>query len=360
MAGDERDVVAERGEALALFVKDPRIADAMNRRQVTDLLRRHAGILAISGPLARLTLKALRHRTKIVYAHQVAPPAPHFADFAPTFGPEQLDAHLTTLERHFEFAPLADVLASDGRDSSLLAVTFDDGFDLISSGGKAVLDAHGVKATTFVLTAMLDNRGLMWRNKLSAIRALRAPDAVVSAYNRVTAQVAGAPIRESSQLLGAAMSWDMGRKDELADELWAACDMPPLDEYIEEHRPYLSREQLATWLADGHGVGLHTDSHPDCSRLDADGVRAEILGPARRLSAELGVSNLAFSYPFGRRVRTELEPLLAEDGLLQCALGIRGFSPAGTSPMRLDRASIEGDMRFSVYGKAFLDFPRAS
>jgi len=330
----------------------------MNRRQVTDLLRRHAGILAISGPFARRTLRELARRTKIVYAHHVGPPAPHFADFGPPFRPEDLDAQLTELERHFEFAPLADVLASS--ESSLLAVTFDDGFDLVGTGAKAVLDAHGAKATVFVIVDFLDNRGLMWRNKLSAIRALRPSDAYVTEYNRVTTQVGAPPIRAASELMRAAMGWEMARKDELADALWEACDMPPLAEYLDEHRPYLSREQLATWIADGHSVGLHTATHPDCSRLDADGVRAEILEPARALSRELGVAPLHFSFPFGRRVRPELAPLLDRDGLLTCALGIRGFAPTGTNPMHLERASIEGDMRFSVYGKAFLDFPRAS
>jgi peptidoglycan/xylan/chitin deacetylase (PgdA/CDA1 family) len=252
------------------------------------------------------------------------------------------------------------VLASNGRESPLLAVTFDDGFDLVGTGAKAVLDAHGAKATVFVLTDFLDNRGLMWRNKLSAIRALRPPDAYVPEYNRVTTQVGAPPIRAASELMGAAMGWEMARKDELADALWEACDMPPLAEYLDEHRPYLSREQLATWIADGHAVGLHTATHPDCSRLDAEGVRAEILEPARALSQELGAAPLHFSFPFGRRVRPGLAPLLERDGLLACALGIRGFAPTGTSPMRLERASIEGDMRFSVYGKAFLDFPRAS
>jgi peptidoglycan/xylan/chitin deacetylase (PgdA/CDA1 family) len=332
----------------------------MNRRQVTDLLRHHAGILAISGPFARRTLRGLARRTKIVYAHHVGSPAPHVAAFGPAFRPEDLDAQLTTLARHFEFAPLARVLEQTDATSSLVAVTFDDGFDLVGSGAKEVLDAHGAKATTFVLTAMLDNRGLMWRNKLSAIRALRPPDVYVTAYNRVTAQVGAPAIREASELLGAAWRWDMPRKDELADELWRACDMPALAEYLDQHRPYLTREQLATWVADGHSVGLHTDTHPDCSRLDADGVGAEILEPARRLRAELGVAALHFSYPFGRRCRPELEPLLQRDGLLACALGIRGFSSRGTDPMRLERASMEGDMRFSVYGKAFLDFPRAS
>jgi len=133
---------------------------------------------------------------------------------------------------------------------------------------------------------------------------------------------------------------------------------PPSD-FLDEHRPYFTRETLARWVADGHAVGLHTHTHPDCARLDDDGVRAEIVEPAWRLSAELGVSSLAFSYPFGRRCSAAHERMLLQAGILQCALGIRGFSPRGTSPFRLERASIEGDMRFSVYGKALLDFPRS-
>jgi peptidoglycan/xylan/chitin deacetylase (PgdA/CDA1 family) len=275
----------------------------------------------------------------------------------------QLDDDLTTLGRHFEFAPLSEVLAANGASdgSSLrLAVTFDDGFDLIASGALGVLNAHGVKATTFVLTAMLDNRGLMWRNKLSAIQTLRPEESCVSAYNALMERTGSPGIGDASELLGAAMGWDMARKDELAHELWAACDMPPLSEFLDEHRPYFTARGLARWLADGHAVGLHTDTHPDCSRLDADGVRAEILDPARRLCAELERGSLAFSYPFGRRCRPAQERLLAGSGLFDCALGIRGFSPRGTDPLQLERASIEFDMGSSVYGKAFLGYPRSS
>jgi peptidoglycan/xylan/chitin deacetylase (PgdA/CDA1 family) len=307
-------------------------------------------------------MRTLRGRTKIVYAHHVGPAAPYLASFGSAFTAEQLDEHLSTLERHFEFAPLADVLAANGAGaggaSDRLAVTFDDGFDLIRTGALDVLEAHGVKATTFVLTAMLDNRGLMWRNKLSAIRALRPEATYVPAYNRLMQSVGGPTVAGGSELLGAAMQWDMARKDELVDELWATCDMPPLSELLDEHRPYFTRAALAQWRARGHDVGLHTATHPDCSRLDADGVRAEILEPARQLGAELGAQSVTFSYPFGRRCSADLAPMLETVGLFDCALGIRGFSRRGTSPMALERASIEGDMRFSVYGKALLGVPR--
>lgn len=323
-------------------------------------LRRPAAALALSGPVAPLTRRALEGRTKIVYAHHVGPPAHHHAAFGPAFTPEQLDDHLTTLGRHFEFASLSEVL-EDSRvgsgSSRMLAVTFDDGFDLVRSGALEVLNAHGVKATSFVVTAMLDNRALMWRYKLSAIQTLRPEETYVRANNRLMESIASPGIRHATELMSAAMRWDMGRKEELVDALWAACDMPSVSDFLDEHRPYFTRRALARWIADGHAVGLHTHTHPDCARLDDDGVRAEIVEPARRLSAELGVSSLAFSYPFGRRCSAAHERMLVQAGVLQCALGIRGFSPRGTSPFRLERASIEGDMRFSVYGKALLGFP---
>jgi peptidoglycan/xylan/chitin deacetylase (PgdA/CDA1 family) len=324
-------------------------------------LRRRAATVALSGPVVSWTRRTLRGRTKIVYAHHVGPAAPHLAAFWPAFTAEQLDENLVTLERHFEFAPLAEVLGAndgDGGSPERLAVTFDDGFDLIGTGGLDVLNAHGVKATTFVLPPMLDNRGLMWRNKLSAILALRAQEIYVPAYNQLAESVGAPTIADATEFLDASMRWDMGRKDELADELWARCDMPAVADFLDEHRPYFTRDGLATWLADGHGVGLHTDTHPDCSRLDADGLRAEIVEPAARLSAELGVASVPFSYPFGRRCTPAQEPILAEAGFVHCALGIRGFSRRGTDPLHLERASIEGDMRFSVYGKAFLGVPR--
>ena len=170
------------------------------------------------------------------------------------------------LGRDFEFAPLSEVLADNaaGGGSRRLAVTFDDGFDLIAGGALDVLDAHGVKATSFVLTAMLDNRGLMWRNKLSAIQALRPAERYLAAYNAI-ADRAGLPhIGDATELLSSAMGWDMARKDELADLLWGACDMPPLSEFLDEHRPYFTADGLATWLARGARGGA---ALRDASRL---------------------------------------------------------------------------------------------
>jgi hypothetical protein len=71
VAGDERDVVAQTSQALEPLVEDPGIADAMNRRQVADLVLEHdrvraAGILHQGDPRA---VGRRRPRRRLAHSH---------------------------------------------------------------------------------------------------------------------------------------------------------------------------------------------------------------------------------------------------------------------------------------------------
>ena len=61
------------------------------------------------------------------------------------------------------------------------------------SGAVDVLDALGVPATMFVVTACVDNRHLMWMHKLQAIAVTRGADRLVQAYNRLMAETGAGP-----------------------------------------------------------------------------------------------------------------------------------------------------------------------
>jgi len=67
---------------------------------------------------------------------------------------------------------------------------------------------------------------------------------------------------------------------------------------------------------------------------------------------------LAFSYPFGVRLAKAAERRLYEDEVFDCAFGIEGFVPRGTPAYRLERACIEGDLAFTVFGTALLGTTR--
>jgi peptidoglycan/xylan/chitin deacetylase (PgdA/CDA1 family) len=321
------------------------------------MVKRGLGRVAASPPLRRRTRAAFADRVNVVYYHYVGGPAPYYADFYAGTTLDRLDRDLARLAHWFDFAPLADVVARAPRSSSrpLLAVTFDDGFDLIGSGALDVLERHGVSATTFVMTACVGNRELMWRNKLSATRALRGDAACRAAY----AKLPIAPLREGESIMSASARWPLAHKDELADALWQACEMPALDAFLTEQRPYLDWDDLRAWIDRGHAVGHHTHTHPQCARLDDGGVQAEIVEPARVLRTELGLEWLPFSYPFGSRLDAGIERELHAQGVFDCALGIEGFAPADTAPYRLERASAERQLEFEVFARACAGRPRA-
>ena len=122
----------------------------------------------------------------------------------------------------------------------------------------------------------------------------------------------------------------MARKDELADALWAAADMPPLERFLAEHRPYMGWDELAAWRERGHAVGLHTHTHPYCGRLTEDEIEAEVVAPAAQLRERFDLDWLPLSYPFGSRLPAASERSLVERGVVDCALGIAGCAPVGT------------------------------
>jgi peptidoglycan/xylan/chitin deacetylase (PgdA/CDA1 family) len=320
------------------------------------------GGVALSRPLAPHARRALRGRVNVVYAHYVGGSVPYYADFYVGSTREQLASDLRRLRKYVDFAPLVDVVTDGGEPSESerprLAVTFDDGFDMIGNGVADLLEAEGVRATTFVITATVGNENLMWRNKLSAIRALRADATVVARYNDVAARNGLRTIAHAYEVMGASAAWPMRRKEELVDTLWSLCDMPPLAEFLDEHRPYFTWHGLDEWVARGHAVGLHTATHPYCDRLDADAVEAEVVAPARLLRERLSSEFLPLSYPFGARLPRAAEGRLYEAGVFDCAFGIDGFAPRGTAPYRLERACIEGELGFPVLAKALLGLPR--
>jgi peptidoglycan/xylan/chitin deacetylase (PgdA/CDA1 family) len=136
--------------------------------------------------------------------------------------------------------------------------------------------------------------------------------------------------------------------------------MPPLRAFLDQHRPYFTSDGLREWRERGHSVGLHSRTHPDCSRLTDDEVVSEIIEPAHDLRRRFAPDFLPLSYPFGARLPRAVERDLVAQRVVDCALGIRGFALRGSGRDRLERAGIEGELRFPVFGRPFLGLPRAS
>jgi peptidoglycan/xylan/chitin deacetylase (PgdA/CDA1 family) len=214
---------------------------------------------------------------------------------------------------------------------------------------------HGVKATMFLIMACVDNQHLMWCNKIFAIEASVPESTYVQQYNALAARVGFPSIAGGADFRPATAKWDMSRKDEFADQLWRDCDMPPVAEFLDEHRPYLSWQEIQAWLNAGHSMGLHTLTHPYCSRLRDEEIEEEVARPGEDLRNRLNLDFLAFAYPFGDRLAPAKERALLQRGIFDCAFGTRGFARRGTAAHRLERAGVEQwGIGWSVFGRPML------
>jgi peptidoglycan/xylan/chitin deacetylase (PgdA/CDA1 family) len=208
-----------------------------------------------------------------------------------------------------------------------------------------------VSTTAFVITSCVGNKNLMWRNQLSAIRFSVDAERFVGAFNAAAPAWGQNPVRDVDAIMIASMRWPMANKEERAAHLWEACGLPSLADYLDEHKPYMTWDDLDIWVSRGHSVGLHTHTHPICADLDAAQVDDEIVKPSATLKEKYGVDEVPFSYPFGIRLPSKTEKALFQDNTIQCALGARGSSPIGTPAYQLERADVENGLAFPVFGK---------
>ena len=308
-------------------------------------------------PLRPLMRELYRRRTAVVFYHGVWPSG---SGDVGRFGGLEIDAlrhDLELLGRYFRFAPLDEVVrlnnAGTPPDRPVIAVTFDDGHEMARSGAVDLLAEFRVPATVFVVSRCIGNQHLLWTHKFFAALQGRGADRFVAAYNRVVERAGVArPIGSVRELPWAAKAWPMRLKDELAQQIYDACDMPPVAEYLDRHRPYMSWGDLEGWRDAGHAIGLHSATHPFCSVLSRAELEEELVAPAWQLRRRLSLPSLPFAYPFGDRIASSgVASALSMRAGLSCMLGVDGLSTPGTSPLALQRVDAEAGLDLHLFAK---------
>jgi peptidoglycan/xylan/chitin deacetylase (PgdA/CDA1 family) len=331
---------------------------------VKDTIKRLIGRASSSRWLRSACIRQFGERTNVAYYHCIGPSTPYYASFYSGCTVERFREDLERLSEVFRFESLEANCASRGsmdanQDRPSISITFDDGFRINRPEVLALFEEFQIKATTFLNTRFVGNQDLMWRNKLSTICSQVAEDVAVAAYNRVAQRFGMIGVTRCDEILLKSRDWEMTEKDGLADEIWEAAELAPLSEFLEEHQPYFTWSELEEWRAAGHGIGLHTHTHPFCSRLDEEGIRSEIVEPARSLKARFGLDLLALSYPFGDRLDPEREQALVDEGVVDYIFGIAGSASRLAPNSRLERAGLEEHgVGWPVFGDAMMSAGR--
>ena len=320
------------------------------RDRVYDAVAAAAGAF----PFAAAADAFYRGRAPIVFYHAVWKRGdPRLALFG---GVEEgaFVSDMTRLARRFEFAPLGDILclapARSGRPK--VAITFDDGFDLIAGGAADILDRLRIPATVFVNSDSWRYERVLWQHAFGVVRAIRGEAEFIAAFNRAQRRRGlGSDIGRFSEFIDATKSWPQSEIDPVTDEVWSAAGLPDMRAFLEERRPYFDREGLSEWRRRGHDVGFHGKSHQWSRALDERGIEAQYIAPARDLKAEFGLGAVAFAYPFGDRLPPRHEAMLRESGLYSCLLGTDRLARRGESPFAVDRIEADFGLARHFFGR---------
>ena len=237
-----------------------------------------------------------------------------------TVDPEIFAGQMETLARDWSPLSLAELVEGFGRrrlPERAVAVTFDDGYADNLEVAAPILLEHGIPATLFVATDLIDS-GMPWWDELASL--LLEPGRLPATLTLSSGNGDQWPIPpvadETRSAASTLLPWDAERGTRLRAfyEVWLALRgldaqtrEAALDEiaaWADAPRPsgrvLLTWEQLRQFAAlSGFELGAHTLTHPvlpSCSHEDA---RAEIAGSADRLRARAGVEVEQFAYPFG-------------------------------------------------------------
>ena len=266
---------------------------------------------------------AVRRRSPrgvVLLYHRVAGPRrdPQWLDVTQ----DHFERQLAVLAREATPLPLDEfeLLRRAGRlPHRAVAVTFDDGYADNLHAGAPALVRHGIPATVFVTTEMVDSNREFWWDDIERIAfapALAAGEITGTAIRWSAADAAQAPPDPAADTWTMLSTVDPTARHRLYRSLGAA--LRPLPTLLREsrlsewrawagvssaarpsHRPLTLDELRASRRFRESRSARHTLTHPSLAVLRAEDQAREIGGSRAWLERALGSPVRAFAYPFG-------------------------------------------------------------
>lgn len=166
-------------------------------------------------------------------------------------------------------------------------LSFDDGLRECHDIIAPMLSRQGVPAVFFINSAMIDNKRLMWRHKISLLveRSLELP-------GYVPPQVNLRPNESLQERLRGLKFTD----EELIDDIAKFFEVD-FEDYLRTVKPYLTTDQVLELSRSGFAVGAHSDTHAYFQEMTLADQMQEISTCVAFIKS-LDLSCRYFAFPF--------------------------------------------------------------
>lgn len=267
--------------------------------------------------------------------------------------PEKLRLMLTWFAKRYQMCTLSeglDSLSSAEGESSLLALTMDDGYRDNAEVLPSILSETGARATVFLESRALGERRLNWSHKyfwlLSKLGVRALGEALLVATESAELRAAlTAALEQSSRLsyhVKRVMKYEAvaAERDQAVNAAFIAQGG---DEEALCERIYMDWSGAKELLEAGVELGGHTSGHPVLATLSAEQQLEEVRSGRTDVEQGTGQPLRVFAYPFGRRWDYNEDSVSAvrEAGFEAAVTTHAGTNDAHTDRLRLARLTFD-------------------
>jgi len=279
-------------------------------------------VLSFSGSLIRkspfLLNRLINYKSdslRIVYYHIVSKNNyPYYFDNK-AISIDEFREQIIFFKKKFDVISMSEAIRLANNNDSLkkkLVITFDDGFIDNYNVAAPVLKELNCSATFYLIGNCIDNKDLMWRNKLLLIS--NVDSAILTKGLKRVAEEYELSLDGYQNL----MSWSsdaipMHKKEEVVNSLWEYSMNISVKEYLSRFKPYMTSQQILELDSQGFEFGIHSMSHPNFSRLTYKEFRDEILNSKKIIDGLVDKKVTTFTYPFGQKPSIAFEQRLLKE-----------------------------------------------
>ena len=281
--------------------------------------------LASSNWLVNTAIGLSTKSHRILSYHLVSEKVPKYYYKDSAISPGMFKTQMKWLVSHgYKYIPLDIAFKSIESGENLrktFSITTDDGFSENYSYLADILHDLNLGCTMFLINNCIDNRDLMWSNKVCYIRNMISRGKEIQIIKEISLKYNLAS--NHNNLKSFSKLWNMNIKDEIANECWKRAEIGSLQEFLISNKPYLSSIQIKEMLNAGFSIGSHSYSHPNFSKLEEDELQKELIFSKIDLEDRFNQEIMFFAYPYGVRPNKEIEEKYKNKSGFKLLFGIK-------------------------------------
>jgi len=228
---------------------------------------------------------------------------PHIAHLYRYNNEKEFERDLDLLLKHFDPITLQELIDSDGNGAYFskpsLHLSFDDGLRECAEIIAPMLLRKGIPATFFVNSGFVDNRGLLYRFKVSLImdkiQKSEISHGELAAIQALMPEGARKPKDPAAikKLLS-----KLGYEHQFVINQIADVFEIDFGVFLRNQKPYMTKTQIKTLVSDGFTIGAHSIDHPMYSKLDIVEQLEQTTESLHYVQEVFHVPYRVFAFPF--------------------------------------------------------------